>query len=426
MAPSAVEMADEKETEISPPSLEGPYWQMVYYAVVGFMFWAILMVQIPFIDKYFGGSSVVFFLTFAYGLSSNITRVLLVLHAGRSTSSRASQMKNLVLYGALFTAITMTGFPLSMTVLGTENPHISFWVCIVLCGLIGVWNSLLMNAGFGLMSMAPDKSATFFLLGQTMTGVVSWPLIVLLRLLVAADQQDQTDYIVAVITISIAALVTLGTIPLYLLRTRLHPVFADSLGKKELPTSSENINHIIIPQRKPSFQILATVFRAMLVPVICGWLCGLITFSIYPSQVSLWSPSIMDAPYDSSLYRSFLLYMFCVSETIGRALFRIFPSLQKITDTALLNATLLRGIVFIPLMILSSKRIPDVFAFDGFRFVLIFLLGLSNGANFGLASFIAPKRIPPADKMHAGTILSFTAVNGLFVGSLIGIGFKHL
>lgn len=419
----APEMVDEKET-VSPVSQEGPYWQMVYYAVVGFMFWAILMVQIPFIDKYFGGSSVVFYLTFAYGLSSNITRVFLVVHAGKSCSSRAVQMKNLILYGAFFTALTMAGFPLSMTLLGTANPHISFWVCIVLCGLIGVWNSLLMNAGFGLMSMAPDKSATFFLLGQTMTGVVSWPLIVVLRLLVAA--QDQTDYIVAVITLSVASLVTLGAIPLYLLRTRFHPVFADSLAK-ELPTSSPSENiHNIIPQRKPSFQILATVFKAMLVPVLCGWLCGLITFSVYPSQVSFWSPSMIDAPYDSSLYRSFLLYMFCVSETIGRALFRIFPALQKITDTALLNATLLRGIVFIPLMILSSKRIPDVFAFDAFRFVLIFLLGLSNGANFGLASFIAPKRIPSADKMHAGTILSFTAVNGLFVGSMIGIGFKHL
>jgi hypothetical protein len=409
-----------EEVEVEEKQEVGPYWQMVYYAVVGFMFWAILMIQIPFIDKYFGGPSVVFYLTFAYGLSSNVTRVFLVIHAAKTTASRSTQMKNLIIFGSLFTALTMSGFPLSMVILNTDNGHISFWVCIVLAGLMGVWNSLLMNAGFALMSMAPDKSATFFLLGQTMTGVVSWPLIVLLRLVVTSLVGDpqSTDYCVAIATLSIAALIPLGTMPLYLFKTRFHPVFAQTLS------SPHNIDMLV--RRAPTFGALYAVFKAMLIPVICGWLCGLITFAVYPSQVSLWSPSVEDAPYDASLYRSFLLYMFSVSETVGRALFRVFPKLQQISDKLLFNATVLRGIVFIPLMILSSKHIPKIFAFDGFRLVVILLLGLSNGANFGLASFIGPKRISAADKMHAGTILSFTAVNGLFVGSMIGIGFKHI
>jgi len=410
-----------ERVDVSP----GPYWQMVYYAIIGFMFWAILMVQIPFIDKYFGGPSVVFYLTFAYGLSSNITRVGLVVHAAKSRTSRADQMKNLILYGASFTALTLAGFPVSMALFGTQNGHITFWVCIVLSALIGVWNSLLMNAGFGLMSMAPDKSATYFLLGQTMTGVVSWPLIVLLRFIVnqiaGSNRAASTDYTVAIITLSFAALLNLGTIPLYLLKTRFHPVFASILA---VP-SSDNI-FADVPRRKPSFQALLNVFRAMLIPVFCGWLCGVITFTIYPSQVSLWNPSLVNAPYDPSLYRSFFLYMFSVSETLGRALFRLFPRLQRVSDRALLTATVLRGLVFIPLMILSSKKLPHVLALDPVRLVIMLLLGLSNGANFGLSTFIGPKRIPACDKMHAGTILSFTAVNGLFVGSMIGIGFKHL
>jgi hypothetical protein len=215
----------------------GPYWQMVYYAVAGFFFWSILMVQIPFVKNYLGGQRVIFYITFSYGLSSNLIRLFLIWYYAKFPQSTAIRVADLVKYGSTLTAITMAGFPVSMTLLGTTNPTIGFWICIALTSCMGIFNSLLMNAGFGLMSIAPEKSATFFLLGQTTTSVIAWPIILVLRVIIRSigASEEQTNYTVAVATLSFAAIFCLGVIPLYFLKTKNHPVFRHLLVVSEIP-----------------------------------------------------------------------------------------------------------------------------------------------------------------------------------------------
>jgi len=49
------------------------------------------------------------------------------------------------------------------------------------------------------------------------------------------------------------------------------------------------------------------------------------------------------------------------------------------------------------------------------------------GINYSLGNAMAPAAVDsPDEKYTVGVILSFVAMNGLFVGSLIGIGFKEL
>lgn len=397
----------------------GPYWQMAYYAVSGFLFWGLLMIQIPFIDGYFGGPGVIFYITFSYGLASNVIRVVLVWYGNRTKKSIAVQMTALINFGGAFTGLTMIAFPVAMTILGRDNGNISFWICIVLTSFMGIFNSLLMNAGFGLMSMAPEKSASFFLLGQTMTGVFTWPIIVGLRAIVnALGGGDETDYIVAVMSLSLSGLITMGTIPLYKLKTRHHPVFSHMLAPYQTPTGSPSNN----PRRS---RPIKAVFKSIWVPASASWISCLFTFAVFPSQVSLWQPSFTDALYDGPLFRSFLIYVYSIADTIGRMLPRLLHVLLSVTDRTFLTATVVRGIVFVPLMLLSSLKAPELFALDWWRLILIIVFGITNGTNFGLANMLAPRRVDACDKMHVGTILSFTAINGLFVGSLIGIGLKH-
>jgi hypothetical protein len=406
----------------SPP---GPYLQMVYYAVSGFFFWAILMIQLPMIDKYFGGPDVVFFIIFAYGLASNVIRVYLLWYGSRTKKSQAVQMRNLIVYGAGLISVTMLAYPISMALIGTDNPQLGFWMGIILSSFMGLWVSLLMNAGFNLMSLAPEKSASFFLLGQTATGIVTWPLLILLRFAVSkAGAGENTDLYVAAISFSLAAAIVAGCIPLYLMKTRHHSVFSAILVDKPRTSIEEGTaGRVLTPP--VTRDTIKTVFAAIMTPAICAWMCSAISFSVFPSQVSRWFPH-SEGSYQTEIYRSFLIYTFSIADTIGRALPRFVPLLLRLSDKAFWIITSTRGLVFIPLFLMASKRTAELFTYDWFRLVLILVFGVSNGANFSSVNMVAPRRIQMSDKIHAGTILSLMAVNGVFVGTLIGIGFKYI
>ena len=420
-------MEEIKEEEVSVVSTvsepieapSGPYMQMVYYAVSGFLFWAVLMIQLPLIDKFFGGPEVVFYVIFAYGFSSNLIRVFLLWYSSKTHHSQARQMKNLIIYGSSMIAATMLAYPVSMAILGTENEVTGFWVGIILASFMGLWVSLLMNAGFNLMSLAPEKSASFFLLGQTATGIVTWPLLILLRFIVtkAGAEGDNVDLYVAIISFGMAALIIAGCIPLYLFKTRYHPVFASVLVDRPNTPSG--------PQKRPTKSHLKSVFYTIVTPAMCAWLCGVVTFSVFPSQVSRWFPQT-EGSYDVSVYRSFLIYTFSIADTIGRASPRLIPKLLAISNKALWVFTSTRGIVFIPLFLMTSNRTASLFTYDWFRLILIVLFGISNGSNFSTSNIVGPKRVQVADKIHAGTILSLVAVNGVFIGTLLGIGLKYI
>ena len=75
---------------------------------------------------------------------------------------------------------------------------------------------------------------------------------------------------------------------------------------------------------------------------------------------------------------------------------------------------------------MTSNRTASLFTYDWFRLILIVLFGISNGSNFSTSNIVGPKRVQVADKIHAGTILSLVAVNGVFIGTLLGIGLKYI
>ncbi len=173
------------------------------------------------IDKYFGGPEVVFYITFVYGLSSNLVRMYLLWYGSRTKTSQARQMRDMVVYGAALVSVTMLLYPVSMALIGTENSTLGFSVGIILTIFMGLWVFLLMNHGFNLMSLATEKSASFFHLGQTATGIITWPLLLLLRFGVEkAGGGDNTDINVAALSFPAIAVLGAGCIPLYLFITR--------------------------------------------------------------------------------------------------------------------------------------------------------------------------------------------------------------
>lgn len=383
---------------------DGPYWQMGYYGMVGFLFASLFVNQVPFIDEYFGGPSVLSYIYLAYGMSSNIVRIILIYYGNISEATFGSQLSWLVIYGGILTGLVFFMFPLSMFIIGKTD--MGFWICLLLSVMMGTFNSFLRNVGFGLMSMAPEKSAIFFLVGQSMTGVITWPLLILLRYLFKSF--DSRDIIVATITLTLAGLITLGIVPLYFYKTRTASKFVDILKMKP-------------PKSLPG--TLLTVFRKIFGPAFCGWICLAMTFCLFPSQVTRWSPYHgEDSAYTRAEFHSFLIYVFSVSETVGRAVTKSIPSLKRVGNSVFTIITVSRGLVFIALFLMASNNIPHFFSLDWVRLILLVGLGATAGLNYTLANILAPKRVSVEDKMQVGTILSFIGTNGSFVGAMIGLG----
>ena len=392
-------------------------FHMLFYGVSCVLFWSVFIMQLPFVAPYFGGIKVMFYVSMVYGLSSNISRVVLMFMHNRSGSKLSLRIDRLVYLGASVTALGMFLFPICMGVLSTSHPDISFWICLGITAMVGAFNSLLVTGGFALMSLAPPVSGQFFLIGFTLTGIITWPFIVSLRLIseAAGTSGDTTTLIVSIISLSITGILCLMSIPMYRFKTSKNPYFISQLARDSVtPCNSRNG---IIP-----------VFRKIWPIILSLWSSRVITFALYPGLIGLWSPH-GQVPFSKNLYQSFLLYLGPVSDTIGQFAFRFTPLSAKLGERALTILTIVRGLVLIPLFIQSAKfdETNSILAQDWFRILLMFFFSFSMGINYSLGNAIAPTKFDsPDDKYTVGVILSFVAMNGLFVGSLVGIGFKEI
>ena len=217
------------------------------------------------------------------------------------------------------------------------------------------------------------------------------------------------------------------------MKTKYHPVFRHLLvpaggggaNEIELKTTMSRLGDLE-GDRPPPVKTMKEVFKIVLIPVMCGWTSCVITFSVYPTQAGIWTPYMSDPPFSAEVYQSFLMYSFSIADTIGRAVPRWVPRLKDVTDKQFITGTLVRGSIFIPLFLLSTHHVWFVFSSDVFRLILVLFFGLSNGINFNLSNMLAPRLVEAEDKMNVGTILSFAAINGLFVGSLIAIGLVQI
>ena len=407
-------LVEESKPPMPAGQLRSLKMDMLFYGVSCVLFWTVLLVQIPFISKYFGGINVIFYVPLVYGLFSNVSRLFLIYLQGRGDISAATRLSTFVWLGAAFTAAGMMSFPLVMWIIGTEHPSLGFAVCLTITSIVGTFNSFLVTGGFSLMSLVPDGSGQFFLLGLTATGIITWPFMMFLRFI--CDQfglGDSTSFSVATISLVFTSLICLSTIPIYCLKTSKNVYIADQL----------NAPVVLLPK----VGILPTL-RTIWISALSLWMSRVITFCLYPGILGLWSPQTINVSVE--VYRSFLIYLGPLSDTLGQLVFRYSGWFQKMGLRELVVITLLRGFVLIPLFVLSAFYDYSNSSFvssDWFRGLLMFTFSCSMGINYSMGNAIAPRQVDTVqEKMNVGAILSFVASNGMFIGSLLGIGFKQL
>jgi hypothetical protein len=387
--------------------------QMMFFGISCVLFWSVLLIQVPFIKEYFGGTSVLFYIPLVYGLCSNVARIFVMIFHSRSRKSTGVKVSQLMICGAAVTAFGMCCIPVIMAVNGKKNPPAGFSLCLAVVAVVGTFNSLLVTGGFALMSIAPKGSGQFFLLGLTATGIVTWPFFMLLRLIVSKTTTDgKVDFVVAAITLCLSAGLCVSSVPVYTFFTSRHPLMSNQLQH----TSSD-----------PNGLGLIKVFRAIWVPAIAMWFSRMVTFALYPGMIGLYTPS--GDLYSVSHYQSFLIYLGPLSDTLGQLVYRYTKVRELIGIKTLIVFTALRAVVIVP-MFLMSAYLDDsdaVVRQDWFRFIMMFIFSFSMGINYSAGNALAPQSVSSTEeKFLVGVILSFVAMNGLFIGSLVGVGLKQL
>jgi hypothetical protein len=409
---SATDPEEVKQT-ISNGPLTSLNVQMMFYGVACVLFWSVLLIQVPFIKGYFGGTSVLFYIPLVYGLFSNVSRILVLFLHSRSKESTGVKLTHLIFSGASITAGGMCCIPILMGINGTENASLGFWMCLVTVAVVGTFNSLLVTGGFALMSLAPKGSGQFFLLGLTATGIITWPFFMLLRFAVSSlTNAGKVDFVVAAISLCISAALCVGTIPVYKYFTRKHPSLRPQLEQ----TSSD-----------PTGRGLVKVFRLIWVPAMAMWFARLVTFALYPGMIGIYTPS--SGLYSISHYQSFLIYLGPLSDTVGQLVYRYTKLRNMIGMKSLIVMTVVRAVIIFPLFLISAwMDYSDSFIRqDWFRCLMMFGFSFSMGINYSAGNALAPQTVSSSDeKFIVGVILSFVAMNGLFIGSLVGVGLKEL
>lgn len=388
--------------------------QMLFLGVSSILFWSITLIQIPFISQYFGGKSALFYIPPVYGLSSNLGRVIVLLVNPRLRMHGGSKIGLLITVGGLGTAGAMVCFPIFMGCFGENKTVYGLLVSLCLVSVIGLFNSLLATGGYGLMSLAPNGAGQFYLLGLTGTGVITWPFIMLLRAIVEAlHRQSSTSFLVAVVSLTFGSIVCLFSIPLYHFVTRRDPNFVAQLEAK-----SEDA----------SLHSLLKTFRKSRNLIVFLWVSRVVTFVVYPGFLSLWTPSLSES-YSKELYQSFMIYLGPVSDTLGQLMYRYSGFFNSANHRFFYCLTVSRVMAVIPLFILSTKSngSESILASDVFRMLLMMGFSSSMGINYSLGTHLAIQSVSSSEeKFTLGTIFSFMAMNGLFIGSMIGLGLKPL
>jgi hypothetical protein len=413
--------AKEVQDEARSPSVSYPAGtshhvvdsQMFFFGVACVLFWSVFLIQLPYAKEFFGGADILFYVPMVYGLSSNISRVFVMYKHSRSTRSTGDKLRELMMVGASVTAIGMCLLSVLMMCVGRNHPLTGCILCLVITGIVGAFNSLLVTGGFALMSIVPKGSGQFFLLGMTATGIITWPFIMILRLLVSACYPSSDNaLLVSVISLVLSGVLCASSILVYWYYTMRHELLKPRLNNSIDEASGSSLRE---------------VWRKICTPAIAMWCARVVTFALYPGMIGLMSPS--SSKFMISDYQSFLIYMGPLSDTIGQLVYRFTPVGRYIRMRGMVWLTAIRSVVIIPLFLLSVyyNGTDSLVAQDWFRGLLMFGFSCSMGINYSAGNAIAPELLASStEKYLAGVILSFVAMNGLFVGSLVGVGFKQI
>jgi len=408
-----------ESTQMEPVTMDGTEVKIksenkVHTPIVGFLFFGIVgllcfnfFLQVLFnLNAAFSGD----FSTYAgilYGLSNNCGQLLIIFFGSKFTFSQR------VFYSSIGLSVVLLCYPALAALVSSQSVGLGLGLFVTF--LMGFLNAIIQSAGFGLAGVCSAKALEYFSVGQALSGLLPWPLMMLLKLIFKAMNFSDTAsagsnlsplaMACTITSLAIAALATLAFAPYYKFRLSKTPMVEQALANLSTMKDSPIVSH----------RSKGKIIKDTLPLALSVWFVLYVTFVVFPNEIFNWSSSLeMDAEFFGSL----MIYVYQVFDVVGRYLvsfWRLSPKQTKIGCAA-------RGI-FIPLFFLSTFSI-SLFASDITRFILMALFAAANGFLLTWCMIHGPGQVHKDEADVASYTMSFFLVNGIFFGSLTAMAFK--
>lgn len=384
----------QKESDTSSWSVAG---FVGYLGFGGQIASSMILIHLPMLEAAVGGKLFSFCLGIATGISGNVVRLGVLIYGRKFTFSRR------VIVGSILSAIFTFGFFVVYQVSESDDSNEwGFWVglCIALLG--GMGNAQLLSTGYGIASILSERSPisnSLFFLGMAAASALCWPI-----KRIFLELNPQNPYLHLGILMGLTALISLSLIPLFYIGLR-----------------KETTRHSIDKRRITCLDV-CRIFKQTILPNVLLWTTLTCTAIVTPGQVMLWSLPTNCHTSDLKLYLSLCIYLGPLSDAFGKLVCVILasrkPSFEGLlksqwTPRLLISMTLVR----IGLMPLVYNPPTD----EGTRFFILIFFGFLHGIIASISLSLSSFRVSRGDADLAGYLGSFSIVNGLLIGSLIGM-----
>jgi hypothetical protein len=388
-----------KEEIHVPRQRSEPLFGFVYMGIVGLLCFNFFLLVMGYLNarihKDFGTWA-----TMMYSLANNVGQLVSIF-----CGSRYSYFTRVWVSSVGF-ALIMVGYPL----LAIWQYRITLYIGVTLTMALGLFTAVFLSAGFGLASSISPAAVNYYCFGQSLAGLIGWPLIFMLEILLryigvnsepsVINGTSRVDSWTTTIALCICAIFSLGIIPYFGLVMQRHPAVRSAAGQATVGPP--------VPRRGVAHIIWSTLPLGM-----TAWIIMFVTFLVFPSTLSKWHASYEGYPGGTFFYFSLMVYVFQVADVIGRYIAILGVKMSGSQVMVLAPWRLVLVIFFY-----GSVFNFSFLSLDLVRFALVTMLGVTNGYLLSRAMMLGPSQVREEEADVAGYTMSFLLVNGLLFGSL--------
>jgi len=262
-------------------------------------------------------------------------------------------------------------------------------VAMCFLGVVGASQQLFVS---GMAAASSGDSLLFFYVGQSFSGLISYPIVLGIRALVERSFPAPDDRYVllgsALVCVGLCMLVAI----IYLSSDRDR----DSL---DIATEMGDLGFIW-----RVFRVINTLFFSVVFVTF-------VSFAVYPRDICSWMPGIGSLFSDTARYQSALIYIAIAFDVAGM-LVTIWIWSFPASTVPWLSAF---RVLFVILFWIAGW---DYFVYDSIRFPLVILMALSGSMVFGSAVHAASGRVYENQQYAVGQLLSLAFSLGIAFGGV--------
>ena len=298
-------------------------------------------------------------------------------------------------------------------------PFIKNWVVsMILCGLLGLFNSFASGAIFGLAALCDPLYISAVMSGQGVCGIFIAILRCICKVSFSVDDEGTKNsaYMYFAIAISIIGL----AISCYFFVLAPSPLFHHYLAKGEratLKAESETLStnsDSSAEDRKGSLYSYYIVLLKIWPMALCVFTVFFVSLSLFPTITNAISSS-NEFLNSSKWYLVISFTLFCLGDLIGRSA-PSFSQLIFFNQTGVIINVIIRFIYFPLFIFMLPNHLVDFLNHDFWNYIIMMLFSMTNGYFGTLSMMFASDSVLVEEKEKSGLIMITFLTVGLTLG----------